>query len=384
MDPLVDTSIPPSLELRFDRLWVRDLRNIAAVEIAPAPRLNVISGDNGQGKTSLLEAIYLVATTKSFRADKLVELVRQGTEHGSVRARIREGTLAREQRATVAAHSRSFLLDDKRPKELAAYALRTPVVLFHPGDLSLVSGPAGQRRTLLDRLTLFVEPLSADDRLRYARALKERQRVLDERGPGASELDAYESLLAEHGSRLCGFRRRAAAVLLEALAPAFTRVAATDLPLAAEYRPGGCEDVGQFRAELAARRAADARRGSAGFGPHRDDLNLELEDRAARRHASQGQQRIIALALKLAELKCIRNARGVEPVLLLDDVSSELDSTRTGAVYEFLRQAMSQVFVTTTRPELLVTGNLAAGERADWTLTAGRLARSETRPSAAG
>lgn len=373
-----------ALPLRIEHLWVRDLRNIETLEFEPAPRLNVISGDNGQGKTSLLEALYLVATTRSFRADKLVELVRQGAEHAVVRGRIVEGTLGREQRAVVAARSRSFLLDGKRPKELAGYALRTPVVLFHPGDLTLVSGPATQRRTLLDRVTLFVEPISADDRLRYSRALKERQRVLDERGPGAPELEAYETLLAEHGARLCRFRRRAAASLVDALIPAFRRVGATELELVADYRPGGCDDVDLFRTELAARRAQDTRRGSASFGPHRDDLDLALDGRAARRHASQGQQRIIALALKLAELNCIRAARGVEPALLLDDVSSELDPTRTGAVYEFLRQAQNQVFVTTTRPELLVTDNLAPGERADWTLAAGRLTHPQTTASTAG
>jgi DNA replication and repair protein RecF len=357
----------------FERVAVRAFRNIATLDFEPAPRLNVIAGDNGQGKTSLLEALYFVATSRSFRADRLRELVQDGTEHGVVRAWIDEAGLRREQRASTGLRSRSFQIDGKRPARLSAYATRTPVVVFHPGDLELASGSAAIRRTLLDRVALFLDPTSGDDRLRYTRALRERQRTLDERGTAAPELHAFEQLMAEHGARFSRARARAAGAIADALGPAFSRMAAPDLPLEIHYLPGGSDDPQLFQTELAQRRPQDLRRRKASFGPQRDELELVVNGRSARHHASQGQQRILALALKIAELDCVRQARGAHPVLLLDDVSSELDPTRTGAVYEFLRETRSQVFVTTTRPELFTTPDVVGDERADWTIAGGQL-----------
>ncbi len=355
---------------------MRTFRNIASLDFDPAPRLNVIAGDNGQGKTSLLEALYFVATSRSFRADRLRELVQEGAGHGTVRAWIEEAGLRREQRATAGERSRSLLIDGKHPPRLSAYATRTPVVVFHPGDLALASGSATVRRTLLDRVALFVDPTSGDDRLRYSRALRERQRALEERGTTAPELDAFEQLMAEHGARFSRARAAAAQAVAAALAPAFARMAAPELELGIEYAPGGSDDPERFQAELRGRRAQDLRRKKASFGPQRDELELGIDGRSARHHASQGQQRILALALKIAELDCVRKARAAHPVLLLDDVSSELDPTRTGAVYEFLRDTQSQVFVTTTRPELFTTPGVVAGERADWTISGGQLVGS--------
>ena len=179
--------------------------------------------------------------------------------------------------------------------------------------------------------------------------------------------------MAVHGAELGRAREEAAARLVAALRPLFARMAAPGLQFDARFVAGGSLDAGELESELTRRREQDLRRRSATYGPHRDDLDVRLDGRSVRRHASQGQQRILTLALKGAELECVRQARGAEPVLLLDDVSSELDPTRTGAVYEFLHETPSQVFVTTTRPELFVTHGLPAGERADFRLVGGVL-----------
>jgi DNA replication and repair protein RecF len=147
------------------------------------------------------------------------------------------------------------------------------------------------------------------------------------------------------------------------------------LALSASYLPGGSTDADEFRRQLAERRVRDRARRSPSFGPSKDELELFLDQRAARTQASQGQQRILTLALKLAELECIARARGVPPVLLLDDVSSELDPTRTGAVYEVLSKSSSQVFVTTTRPELFPTPLDRAADRLDFVVEAGVVRR---------
>jgi DNA replication and repair protein RecF len=359
--------------LRIASLSLRSFRNLESVELHPAPRVNVISGDNGAGKTSLLEALYFVATSKSFRTEQPRELIREGDEAASVRIDAIEGGQQRQQRAAITARERSLLLDGNKPDRVAWYAVQTPIVVFHPGDLELASGGAAVRRVLLDRLALFFEPSSADHRLRFQRALKERQRLLDDRGPTAAGLDIYEELMARHGAAWTAARRRASERLVGALHPAFLRVATPGLELAVAYRSASSEDVEVFRTAVESRRGVDARRRCSGYGPQRDDLELAIAGKSARRHASQGQQRILALALKLAELECVKAARGVHPILLLDDVSSELDPARAGAVYSYLRDAPGQVFVSTTRPELFTTPEVQAGERADWRVSGGRI-----------
>jgi DNA replication and repair protein RecF len=358
-------------KLAFESVLVRDFRNLRELTLTLSPRVNVVSGDNGQGKTSLLEALYFVATSKSFRADKTREMLREGAEAGLVRAQIIEDGRRREQRATLTATARAVLLDGKKPGRLSSYATQTPVVVFHPGDLSILSGGASERRTLLDRIALFLDPSSADSRQRYTRASRARQAALEQRGVGAADLEPLEELMSADGTALARARTEAASRLVDALMPLFSRMGAPGLVLEVRFVPGGSLDPVETRAELKHRRERDLRRGNATFGPHRDDLELTLDGRSVWRHASQGQQRIITLALKAAELACVRAARGSEPVLLLDDVSSELDPGRTGAVYEFLNDTASQVFVTTTRPDLFFLPDVAAPDRADFQLTAG-------------
>lgn len=356
----------------IERLRVLDFRNLSELELSPAPRLNVIAGNNGQGKTSLIEALYVVATSRSFRTTRLAEVIRHAQPTACVALHVNVDGYTSQQKAQISARGRSWQIDGKRANKLLDYATRTPVVVFHPGDLALVSGAAQGRRTLLDRVALFTDPQSADARLRYGRALKSRQRVLEERGVRAAELEALEVVVADEGAKLSQGRARAVQRLDSALVKAFAELASQKLSLACRYISKGSVDAMEFRSELRLRRDKDRLRRSASFGPHRDDFELNINGQPAKNFASQGQQRLLALSIKMAELSSVATISGLEPILLLDDVSSELDPTRTGAVYEFLRSSRSQVFVTTTRPELFVTPDLGAQERADFVLEEGR------------
>jgi DNA replication and repair protein RecF len=362
------------------------MRNLAEVDLEAGPRFNVVSGENGQGKTNLLEAIYVLATSKSFRASRPGELVVHGGELASVRGTVREGDLRREQSVGAKVGARVVRIDGKRPPSLAAYAVRTPVVVFHPGEVVLSMGGGAERRRLLDRVSLYLAPSSIAEVESFTRALRERQKALESRGVGATDLDHWEQLVVEHGLRVMQARRRAADSLSTAAEASFAEIAAPGLALQAAYAPGAPEDEARFREELAQRRAADLRRGGAGVGPHRDDLRLSIGERLdattlrakpetchpVRGVASQGQHRAVVLALKAAEIDVIGAARGVRPVLLLDDVSSELDRARTAALFAFLRAHEGQVFLTTTRPELIDTGDLTGpSERRDFTVVSG-------------
>jgi DNA replication and repair protein RecF len=364
-----------TLGLSVEGLTIRGFRNIAELRLDGLAHVNVFAGDNGQGKTSVLEALYLLATTRSFRTEKPLEACQMSSETTVVEARFKAGDLARTQRYVVHQGKRGFFVAGKRSAKYSAYAVQTPVVVFHPNDLQLVGGPASGRRTLLDRVGFFLDPSLADARTRYSKAQRERQAALERRGPNTPELDAFEVLMAQAGAAITRQRQHAALALARELLPTFAEISAHNLALEATYRPGGSADEQAARLELRQRRVKDLQRGSATFGPQKDELELNLDGRSARQHASQGQQRLLTLALKFAELSSVRDARGMHPILLLDDVSSELDPKRTGAVYDLVQRSESQVLVTTTRPELFDTSGMARGARADFRMSGGQVVK---------
>lgn len=361
------------MSLSVRALSVRAFRNLAAVDVELGPRFNVIAGDNGQGKTNLLEAVYVLGTSKSFRSSKMTDVVAFGAEIASVRGRVLEAGEPRVQSVGIKPGSRMVRVDDKRPPTLADYAVRTPMVVFHPGEIALSMGASTERRRLLDRTALYLQPASMGELESYTRALRARQRALETRGPSAPELEEWETLCVRHGLSVMVHRARAAELLSAGAESAFRRIAAPELVLSSSYAPGAPQDEAAYRRALQERRPADVRRGSAGVGPHRDDLALAIDGRAVRGTASQGQHRAVTLALKSAEIDVVAGARGVRPVLLLDDVSSELDRDRTAALFAFLREQEGQVLLTTTRPELIDTGD--SGDRMDFAIARGAVSR---------
>jgi DNA replication and repair protein RecF len=373
-----DARRPSSLLL--EHLAIREFRNLERVDIEPASRMNVITGNNGQGKTSLLEAIYFVATSRSFRTHRATELVRHGAAAASVRARFTERAgalppLSREQTAAAQGKTCLVRIDGNRPQSLASFATRSPVVAFHPEELALSTGPAGLRRKLLDRVALFINPASAEHRARYTHAMKARQELLHRRGGAAheesAEVDAFEELCARHGAMVTEARMQAADALSSELHVAFAQIAAPELHLGVQFEAGGSADADEARGELRRQRGRDAHRPSPGFGPHRDELALLFDERPARLVGSQGQHRALTLALKAAEAATVAAVRGVEPILLLDDVSSELDPDRTAALFRFLGLARGQIFLTTTRRDLIVTPGVDRNSRRDFRIDRG-------------
>jgi len=363
-------------ELAIESLTARGFRNLEPQEVELGPGFNVFAGANAQGKTNLLEAAYVVATSRSFRTSRIVEVLAHGAEAASVRAAIREEGAPREQSVGLRQGVRAARIDGKKPVNLAAYAVSTPVVVFHPGSVVLSTGSGMERRRLLDRLALYRSPAVLADAEAYSRALRARQRVLDSRGEATRDLEHWEALVVRHGAALRDARLAAAQELGPAAERAFSAIGPSGARLSVTYAPGAPEDPGAFLAALARDRPRDRARGSASVGPHRDDLTVELDGRRVRGVASQGQHRAVVLALELAEISLISAARDVAPILLLDDVSSELDRTRTEALLRAVGGQGGQVLLTTTRRELIETPvGLPEGARRDFEVVSGRILR---------
>jgi DNA replication and repair protein RecF len=191
--------------------------------------------------------------------------------------------------------------------------------------------------------------------------LRSRQKVLEVSGENARDLDHWEELMVLHGLRIMEGREFVAATLTSVAVEVMREL--FPAPCVMTYEPSAPMNATEYAERLRAQRGRDRVRKSAGTGPHRDDLRIELANLPARSTASQGQHRSIVLALKAAEMRVVGQARGVRPILLLDDVSSELDRYRTRAFFQFLAQVEGQVFLTTTRPELIET---ETSERADF------------------
>jgi DNA replication and repair protein RecF len=327
---------------------LKDFRNLESVFVEPHARFNVLSGDNAQGKTNLLEAVYLLGTLRSFRASRTEELVRFGCERATVRARVERQGTERLLEVELAAGQKRARVDGKGARA-AQYFGGFNVVLFAPEDLRLPRGAPAGRRRFLDRAIWNAHPAYLGETQTYEKVLRSRNAVLRDGGPDRDELlEVYDAQLAAAAVPLV-MRRRA---IVEELSPrataAFERVTGYGR-LSLRYVTQHEDDVAaRLLARLLQERGRDLARGATSSGPHTDDLDIQLDAHDAGAYASQGQTRAIVLALKIAEITLIGEKLGSDPVLLLDDVSSELDATRNAQLFAFLKTLRSQAFITTT------------------------------------
>lgn len=352
-----------------DHLQLVDFRSYTDVEVSLGPGVTTFLGGNGQGKTSLVEALGYLSTLTSHRVAGEGPLVRAGAERAVVRARVQAGlddprTLQLEieispGRANRAKLNRSPL---RRTREILG-ALRT--VLFSPEDLAMVQGDPAERRRFLDDLLVSRTPRLAGVRTDYERVLRQRNTLLKSlagrRGPAAADLaatlDVWDASLARAGGELLAARLATVAALLPHVADAYAAIAPTNADASAAYRSGVELSGATDREELADllgkamqdRRADEIARGLSLVGPHRDDVVLRVGDLPAKGYASHGESWSLALALRLGSFALLRTD-GLEPVLLLDDVFAELDSTRRERLASTAVRA-EQVIVTAAVPE---------------------------------
>ncbi|HSJ18302.1 MAG TPA: DNA replication and repair protein RecF [Solirubrobacterales bacterium] len=353
-------------------LEARGFRNLDRTCVELGDGITLVHGPNGSGKTNLLEALCVGLTGASWRTRADRELVRFGDGMARAEATVVDaGESRRFVASIVVGEGRHHRLNGS-PVGPADVTLRPAMTVFSPDRMSLIKGPPSERRRHLDRFAGGLWPSRSDLRRRYGRALAQRNALLARIRSGAAAPDAlgaWDAELAAAAAELVEARTEAVAEL----APPFASLAAA-LGLEGEatlaYRPRtGTADVGGIEAQLASRRDADLHRGHSTHGPHLDEVAIALEGRALRRFGSQGQQRMALLALIFAERQVLLEARGVAPLMLLDDVMSELDVDRRRLLVEVLHSG-GQALITATEADHVPDG----GEHAEVEITAGRIA----------
>lgn len=336
--------------MNVQSLRVADYRNIAAAEFAPAPELTVICGQNGQGKTNLLEAVWLLTGSKSFRGAKDTELIREGRPFAVVEGEVRGFGKESAVRITVAGpqaerRGRTAKVNGVEYGRATNLAGLFTAVVFDPGHLNLVKGSPEKRRSFLDAALCQLYPGYLSLLRRYGRQVTQKNALLKAYGQtaGAADLlEVFDAAQAELGEQITHRRREYLAMILDEICGTYRDISSGRETLEVVYRPS-FGDAGL----LAALKEARGRDLAAGFctaGPHREDFSLILDGREARVYASQGQQRSAVLSLKLAEAAGAQKVTGEHPVMLLDDVLSELDETRQS--YLLSRMAHRQTIVT--------------------------------------
>lgn len=348
--------------MQITELTLRSYRSYETLHLAFDPGVQIFLGANAQGKTNIIEALYYAAFGRSHRTSSDAELIRVGADGAYIGLSFRRHDVPGELSFTFARGARrriTYAGESLRQRDLVGIL---PMVLFSPEDLFLVKGAPALRRRYLDAELSQASPAYYGELLRYTRILKQRNAVLKdirERLAAPDDLSPWDAQLARSAAYIVT-RRIAAVAQLGALSARVQAVLAAgeELALAYEIAGAGAEDFAEddmteslhlwYNKMLCEGRARDIARAATGVGPHLDDLVLRVGGMSLRSYGSQGQQRTGALALKLAELFYLQENIGEAPILLLDDVMSELDADRRRALLDFIRHEHIQTFITAT------------------------------------
>lgn len=357
--------------MHLARLRLRDFRNYPHLEAEFSPGFHVLLGGNAQGKTNLLEAIYLLATLRSFRGVGGGHLVRHDARGYFVGATV-VATGTSEIKAYWSPRERRLSLNGTSVKRLSDYWGTLRAVVFCTEDLALIKGTSRVRRRFMDLLLAQTSQSYLDTLLRYTQALRSRNLLLKQPTADDDIILGFTQELAINGEQLITARRALLPKISPLVTSAFQRISAESDDLKLEYAPNV---PGDFAVALAGSRVRERTLRTTIVGPHRDDLNLMVNGRAALHSTSEGQKRTLAIALKMAQAEYLTHLHGAPPLLLIDDVMGELDERRRAGLIPLLnhaRGAGGQVFMTCTEA---AWPNELAPDRIHWRVTNGTLKR---------
>lgn len=328
-------------------LRLRDFRNYARLDLDFEPGFHLLLGGNAQGKTNVLEAIYLLATLRSFRGAGGAQMVRHGQKGYFVGCKVLAQT-SHEVKMYWSPLQRQLALDGQPVRKLTDYLGVVRAVVFCTEDAQLVKGPACRRRRFLDLLLAQTHPTYLPLLQRYTQALRSRNALLKQRPPDEAALDSFTRELVSVGVQLMQRRRELTPRLGPLTRLAYRSVAHDAEEVRLDYRPSV---KGDFAVELAQARDRERTFRTTLLGPHRDELELLLDERSAAQFGSEGQKRTLAIALKMAQAEYVSGLHGTPPILLIDDIMGELDAQRRSGFLPLLERAhhaQGQVFMTCT------------------------------------
>ena len=356
--------------MQIEALRLIDYRNLRHVDLVPHRRFNIFTGANGQGKTNLLEAIYLLGAVKSFRGQATNQnLIRFDADQAALEARVERGGHVRRVRMEISERGKKVYLNDESLRNLADFFGTLNVVIFGPEDLRILKGSPSKRRTFIDRAIFNAHPAFATESSHYEDVLKNRNALLKERDVDGALLSVYDDQLLQWGAKILrrrlDFLHHFRPVLGRVFRSIFDAEMDADLSYEATWWPGKLEEVDDLEDALARALSQSAQeerdRGYTVVGPHRDDLVATLQGHEVRAFASQGQTRSFVLAMKIAEVIHLEERYHFSPILLLDDVSSELDREKNQRLFAFLQgRPEGQVFITTTHGDYIPLDDEAA------------------------
>lgn len=335
------------MAMHLAHLRLRDFRNYARLDLDFTPGFHLLLGDNAQGKTNILEAIYLLATLRSFRGVGSAQMVRHGQKGYFVGGTV-IGQGQHEVKMYWSARERTLNLDNRPVRRLMDYLGVLRTVVFCTEDLLLVKGTSRVRRRFVDLLLSQTHPTYLPLLQRYTIALRSRNALLKQPMVDPAALEGFSRELVSVGSELIRFRRELLPRFTPVAQSAYRRIANDAEELRLEYQPSVKHD---FAVELAQSQARERAFRATLIGPHRDEVQLLLNDRSAAQFGSEGQKRTLAIALKMAQAEYLTALHGTPPILLIDDVMGELDVRRRSGLVPLLQrahQASGQVFMTAT------------------------------------
>lgn len=352
-------------------LQLRHFRNLSSVDLSPNPRFNIFSGPNGQGKTNLLEALFLLSAVKSFRPQTNAELIEFEHTSATLAASVERGGQERIVKIEVNERGKKVYLNNNQVRQLSSFFGTLNVVMFGPEDISLMKGSPSGRRRFIDRAIFNAQPAYATESMHYEEVLKQRNALLKSpQGADRNLLAVYDEQLIQYGASLIERRYKYLQDFKPVFEATFQDIFDAEFEAAIDYQLGWPHEtivdadatltsrtkIEGLLADAIARTSHEERdRGHTLVGPHRDDLYATLNGKDLKAFASQGQHRAFVLAMKIAEIAHLEERYRFAPILLLDDVSSELDRERNRYLFDFLRNRMEgQVFITTTHRDYIL------------------------------
>jgi DNA replication and repair protein RecF len=361
------------------RIQVLAFRNLEPQTVELAPGVNLLIGGNGQGKTNLLEAIHLLSSLRSFRPAATREMIQHGQSRAEVGADLFRDQVPVSLKAALEGASRRLWIGQRAVGSVAEFMGQLSVVAFTPDDLAMIKGPPAGRRRFLDRAAFLFDARHLEVVKNFSTALRSRNRLLADGRPDRLQLESFSESLANWGSQVSAGRL----ALVERIRPDLLRLikdllGSDQLP-ELEFKQGWAwkdkPDQASLLEQLEANQGRDERRRTTTLGPQLDDFDVALSGASTRRFASQGQQRVAAVALLLSVVEQVVGSGAPQPVILLDDVSSELDHDVRARLFHRVRELGGQTLVTTTDESLVE--QLRDGNERAFSVQAGRVMGGE-------